>query len=144
MMKIEGLFFKTKSGDNSPQSLTLIKDFGISGDKYAGKNDRQVCLLDLSAAQSAETTDGLCTKRFTGNLLTSGLDYKTVKTGDKYLIGGCEIEIVQTGKKCYPQECPLLLAGTSCSLPGKCAFAKVISGGTINVYDEIVKKGESL
>ncbi|NCC67462.1 MAG: MOSC domain-containing protein [Clostridia bacterium] len=136
-MTIDRLTFSVDSGLEYPQEMELKQGFGIAGDKFAGKGDRHVCLLDTEVAKNVKTLNGLCTKKFTGNFLTSGMCYKSLEVGQKFLVGTAEIEIIQKGKKCYP-ECALVIARTPCELPKSSAFAKVIKSGTVKLNDEII------
>jgi MOSC domain-containing protein YiiM len=136
-MTIDMLTLSADSGLEYPQELQLKQDFGIVGDKFAGRGDRHVCMLDTEVAKNVKTLNGLCTKKFLGNFLTSGMCYQSLEVGQRFLVGTAEIEIIQKGKKCYP-ECVLVMAGTPCELPKGSAFAKVIKSGTAKLNDEII------
>lgn len=120
-----------------PNTMELKVGCGIVGDRFAGKGDRHICMLDTDVAKSIEGLEGLCTKKFTGNFLTTGLNYKSLKLGQKFKAGSAEIEIIQNGKKCYP-ECPLVMAKTPCNLSKGSAFAKVTKSGEVKLGDELI------
>lgn len=136
MKAVEKLTLSVDNGFDFPQEMELKEGFGIVGDKFAGKSDRQICMLDTDVASSVSKLDGLCTKKFTGNFLTTGLDYIALEIGQKFSVGTAEIEIIQKGKKCYP-ECPLVASGNPCKLPKGSAFAKIIKSGTVRLNDEL-------
>lgn len=136
-MTIDRLTLSVDSGLEYLQEMELKQDFGIVGDKFAGKNDRHICLLDTEIAKNVKALDGLCTKKFMGNFLTSGMCYQSLKVGQKFSVGTAEIEIIQKGKKCFP-ECALIIAGTPCDLPKGSAFAKIIKSGKVKLNDEII------
>ena len=137
-MIVDKLTLSVEGGFEYPQIMELQVGFGIVGDRFGGKGDRQICMLDTEVAKSVEGLNGLCTKKFTGNFLTTGLDYKSLKIGQKYAVGSAEIEIIQNGKKCYP-ECPLVMQGTPCNLTKGSAFAKVIKSGEVKVGDSLIE-----
>ncbi len=136
MIKLEKVVLAVDGGYYYPQSVELKQDYGLVGDRFAGDAERQICLLDMDVSNAIKELDGLCTKKFIGNFLTTGLDYKTLEVGQKLKVGKAQIEIVQRGKKCYP-ECPLITANSQCDLPRSCAFAKVIKGATIKMGSEM-------
>lgn len=139
-MTVERLTLSVEGGFEYPQEMELEEGFGIVGDRFAGKGDRQICMLDCEVAKSVQSLDGLCTKKFTGNFITKGMNYQSLKTGQKFEAGTAQIEVIQKGKKCYP-ECALVIAGTPCNLTKGSAFARVIQSGTVKVGDELVPIG---
>jgi len=139
MIKLEKLTLAVEGGFYFPQSVELKEGHGLVGDKAAGKDERQICMLDAQVAKSVENLNGLCTKKFVGNFLTTGLDYKSLEVGKKFKVGNAEIEIIQRGKKCYP-ECELIIANKQCDLPRGSAFAKITKSGTVKVGNELVVK----
>lgn len=96
----------------------------------AGDSPRQLSLADGAALLEARKLPGLCTQRFNAELITEGLDYKTLASGSRLAIGDAELEISAVGKRCY-DECVIHQAGEVCPLPSHCAFARVISSGYI-------------
>lgn len=121
-----------------PKEVKLVEDYGIQGDKTFGKSDRQICLLDSEVAEKVKHLNGLCTKKFTGNILTTGITYALLDVGQRFKIGTAEIEMIQIGKRCFPN-CNLVKQGKPCDLPKSCGFAKVIKTGIININDTIEK-----
>lgn len=114
----------------------LVENKGIEGDRYAKGGVRQVSLMDSESERAARAAHGLCTERFAANLLTEGLDYGKLKTGDILDFGACALEITEPGKECYG-ECPIASAGGVCPIPANSAFAKVARGGEITLGETI-------
>ena len=102
-----------------------------------GDGDRQVSLLMGERAEAIRQANGLCTARFSADIVTQGLSYAALTPGMRLTLGGCTLVIVQQGKRCF-DECALHAAGASCGLPTGCAFARVETGGRICEGDEIV------
>ena len=138
-MNIKTLRLKDDSGENIFNSFDLIADFGVKGDVKAKGGDRQLCLADEDKLNEyREQGKGLCVNRFMPNITTTGLDYSNLKEGDKFKIGGAEIEISSTLKKCFP-ECEFVQSGRICQIKKSCAFAKTLKSGTITAGDEIIE-----
>ena len=123
------------------QSLTLLLDVGVAGDRHSAK-DGSVSLLSGEAEESIRKMGGLCTGRFQANIVTSGLDYATLREGTRLMVGPCALEITRVGKPCY-DVCSLQQSGQTCPLPKSCAFARVSLGGTIQVGDELDAIGDA-
>ena len=122
------------------QTLTLLPDTGVAGDRRSAK-DGSVSLLSGEAEAQIRRLGGLCTERFQANIVTSGLDYATLREGTRLMVGPCALEIIRVGKPCY-DVCSLQQSGRTCPLPTSCAFARVCLGGTIRVGDELDKIGD--
>ena len=118
------------------ESGELVADMGLEGDRYAKGGARQVSLMDSESERAARGAHGLCTDRFAANLLTEGLDYDDLKTGDILDFGACALEITELGKECYP-ECPIASEGGVCPIPASSAFAKVARAGKIRLNNTI-------
>ena len=99
-------------------------------------------LLSGEAEESIRKMGGLCTGRFQANIVTSGLDYATLREGTRLMVGPCALEITRVGKPCY-DVCSLPQSGQTCPLPKSCAFARVSLGGTIRVGDELDAIGDA-
>ncbi|PKM72998.1 MAG: hypothetical protein CVU91_08250 [Firmicutes bacterium HGW-Firmicutes-16] len=97
-----------------------------------GNSPRQICLVDGKALQDARSISGLCTQKFNADLITEGVEYASLESGSCLIIGEAVLEITAAGKRCF-DECLLHQAGETCSLPKNCAFAHVISGGTVRI-----------
>ncbi len=141
MIKLEKLVLAVDGGYYYPQSAELKEEYGLVGDRFAVGGEHQISLLDFDISNAIKELDGLCTKKFIGNFLTVGLDYKSLEVGQRLKVGNAEIEIVERGKKCYP-DCPLIAANRQCDLPRSCAFAKIVKGGTVKVGNEMIIKNK--
>ena len=117
--------------------LTLDERLGVINDRKSAK-DGSVSLLSGEAEESIRAAGGLCTGRFAANILTSGLDYASLRAGSRLNIGEAELEIICVGKPCFG-ECALFQQGEECPLPTSCAFARVLRGGVIHRLDEITR-----
>lgn len=140
MPEISGIRIKVARGvpGQVVEEALLQEGFGIIGDVFAGKKDREITLFEADArAESLKTRgDGLCVTRFSENFLISGLDLMTMKSGVRISMGEAEIELTQIGKECH-EECPVFVREGNCGLFGKAAYARVVKGG-------LVHKGDSL
>jgi len=117
------------------ESGNLIKDFGLEGDRHAGKSLRQVSLFALGSAKEMNGT-GICTARFAENLTTQGIDIWKLPVGSKLKIGESMLEITQIGKGCH-HGCQIRKRGETCVLIRQVVFARVLQGGKISMGDEI-------
>jgi len=124
-----------EGGRTDEPSLALDERLGVPGDRKSAK-DGSVSLLSGEAEEAIRAAGGLCTGRFSANILTSGLDYANLRLDARLEIGETELEITRVGKPCFG-ECTLFQQGEPCPLPKSCAFARVLCGGTINLFDEI-------
>ncbi len=97
-----------------------------------GDSKRQICLADGKALQDARSYHGLCTQKFNADLITEGVEYAALPAGRRLFIGDAVLEITAAGKRCF-DECFLRQAGETCPLPKNCAFAHVVSGGTVRI-----------
>ena len=119
-------------------SATLIKDWGIEGDVHAGKWHRQVSLLAGESIDIVKTKmPDLQIGAFAENIITRGIDFMSIKVGDRLKLGGHVIlEITQIGKECH-NSCTIKKITGDCIMPREGIFSKVISGGTIKAGDAV-------
>lgn len=80
--------------------VCLIEDYGIEGDAHAGKWHRQVSLLSYDRiqefrARGAKVEDGA----FGENLVVEGIDFKTLRSGQKFKCNDVVLELTQIGKR---------------------------------------------
>jgi MOSC domain-containing protein YiiM len=106
--------------------ITLVKGFGIKDDIYANGDDREVIILskDTITKAKADVLDGLCIKRFSGNIVLSEIDLIKIKCGTIIGIGETLLKITKVGKRCF-SECTLVKNKKVCSLAKEVLFAKV-------------------
>ena len=118
-------------------SARLLPDFGIEGDAHAGHWHRQVSLLsqekiDAFRARGAQVTPGA----FGENLVVSGIDFRRLPVGTRLRSGDVLMEITQIGKECH-SHCAIYRATGDCIMPREGVFARVLTGGTLRVGDEM-------
>ena len=116
-------------------SLLLDERFGVIGDDKSAK-DGSVSLLSGEAEERIRSLGGLCTGKFSANIVTDGLEYALLSAGTRLKIGSAMLEITRVGKPCY-EACAIVQSGETCPLPKNCAFARVRCGGDIHTHDEI-------
>jgi molybdopterin adenylyltransferase len=130
MVEVYALCVRPARGERlSLDQAALIAGKGLKGDRSSG-GDRQVSLIAQEALEEAGSYGGLCTGRYSANIVTRGLDYAALKTGDILCIDDCIVGLSEMGKPCH-QACPKIEEG--CPLPGACAFGRVIRGGAVRV-----------
>ena len=124
-----------EGGRTDEPSLALNVRLGVLNDRKSAK-DGSVSLLSGEAEETIRSAGGLCTGRFSANIVTNGLDYAILRIGTRLKIGETELVISRIGKPCFA-ECALFRQNEPCPLPRSCAFARVLRGGTIQQFDEI-------
>ena len=111
--------------------ITLEADYGILGDAHAGKWHRQVSLLPNESVETMRSTmPELQAGDFAENILTEGVDLKSLPVGTVLTIGDTVLEITQIGKECH-SECEIKRLTGRCVMPTDGVFAKVLRGGVI-------------
>lgn len=135
-MRAERLTRAPEGGERvSADMLVLDESLGVLDDRRSAK-DGSVSLLSGEAEKRIRSAGGLCTDRFSANIVTVGLDYAILRAGSRLKIGETELEITRIGKPCF-ETCALMKRGETCPLPASCAFARVVRGGTIRTHDKI-------
>ena len=120
-------------------SCKLIENYGLEGDAHAGSG-RQVSLLSSDQVEAfRERSKGaveLPPGVFGENLLVEGYDFKTYRIGTRFKVGEVLLELTQIGKSCH-SGCEIMQRTGECIMPREGVFAKVITGGTVSVGDEM-------
>ena len=117
----------------------LRADFGIVGDAHAGSGHRQVSLLSLESIEELRQkgTD-ISPGDFAENLTVEGLDLSALAVGHRLRIGAAvELEVTQLGKRCHGR-CRIFEKLGDCIMPRQGVFARVVTGGRIQVGDAII------
>ena len=125
-------------------SITLLESHGIIGDAHAVDTNtpiqyrhRQISLLaDESVETMREMGMELNAGDFAENILTEGIELKTLPVGTRLQVGETELEISQIGKKCH-NDCEIKKLTGKCVMPSEGIFAVVIKGGIIRPGDTI-------
>ena len=120
-------------GKSMIEEAILITGHGLSGDAHAGPGRRQVSLLAwedvLEANKEYKIDSG--SGDFAENIMTKGIDFKTISMGAKLRMGGAVIRITERGK---PEHTAADYSFNGIALLAKKGlFAEVIEGGYI--YD---------
>ncbi len=115
----------------------LRVDHGIVGDAHAGNWHRQVSMLATeSIAKIKAVLPDLPDGAFAENIVTSGLELKTLPIGTRLHLGSTVLELTQIGKECH-YGCAIREATGDCVMPREGIFCKVLEGGTIQPGDTI-------
>lgn len=118
-------------------SIEVKKDHGIVGDAHAGNWHRQISLL---ADESVDTMRGkgveLQPGDFAENILTRGIELKTLSVGTVLHVGETRLQVTQIGKECH-NDCEIRRLVGTCVMPTQGIFAVVLKEGTIRPGDTI-------
>ena len=118
-------------------SCFLKEEWGIDGDIHAGNWHRQVSLLAMESIEKMREK-GLNVRpgAFAENITTEFIDLPNLRVGDRIGLGETELEITQIGKECHAR-CAIYYAAGDCVMPREGVFARVISGGVLQVGDPV-------
>lgn len=124
-------------------SCRIIEDYGLEHDAHAGSG-RQVSLLSADQVEAfRERSKGaveLPPGIFGENLLVEGFDFKSYPVGTRFRIGEVLLEITQIGKQCHTG-CEIMQRTGECIMPREGVFARVLTGGVVNVGDTVELEG---
>ena len=114
---------------------------GIVGDAHAGDWHRQISLL---ADESVDTMRALgltlSPGAFAENILTRGIELKTLPIGTRLRVGEALLEVTQIGKECH-NDCEIKKTTGKCVMPTEGIFAVVVEEGRIQSGDRITIEG---
>ena len=114
---------------------------GIVGDAHAGNWHRQISLL---ADESVDTMRALgltlSPGAFAENILTRGIELKTLPIGTRLRVGEALLEVTQIGKECH-NDCEIKKTTGKCVMPTEGIFAVVLEEGRIQSGDTITVEG---
>jgi MOSC domain-containing protein YiiM len=124
-------------GKSIIREAILIEGHGLMGDAHAGPGRRQISLLSwedvLEANKEYKIDAG--SGDFAENIMTKGIDFKTISMEAKLRMGGAVIRITERGK---PEHTPADYSFKGIALLAKKGlFAEVIESGHILEGDEI-------
>lgn len=118
-------------------AIEVKRDHGIVGDAHAGNWHRQISLL---ADESVDTMRGkgveLRPGDFAENILTRGLELKSLPVGTVLRVGETRLQVTQIGKECH-NDCEIRRLVGTCVMPTQGIFAIVLDEGTIRPGDTI-------
>lgn len=121
----------------SVESARMIENYGIEGDRHAVsegiRTKRQVLLTD----EETLAKFGLSRGDIRENITTTGIEIHSLKEGDRVSLGGDAV--VEITGHCAPcARMDEIRDGLRVALEGnRGMLATVISGGTVNVGDEV-------
>ncbi len=120
------------------ESLHLIPNHGIEGDAHAGNWHRQVSLL---AQESVDTLQAKITLKlkpgdFAENVLTQGIDLKSLAVGTRLKMGTAIGEVTQIGKECHA-DCAIRQQVGDCVMPREGIFVRVLEEGVLKPGDKV-------
>ena len=117
--------------------IDLAVGTGVVGDAHAGAWHRQVSLLpDESVDELREVLPNLAPGDFAENILTRGLDLKSLPVGTVVAAGEALVAVTQIGTKCH-NDCEIKRLTGKCAMPTEGIFAVVIRGGKVRAGDEV-------
>jgi cyclic pyranopterin phosphate synthase len=119
------------------ESLALRVGVGAAGDAHAGNWHRQVSLL---ADESVDTMRALgltlAPGAFAENILTRGIELRTMRVGTLLRAGTALLCVTQIGKECH-SDCAIRRQTGRCVMPTDGIFAVVCADGVVRAGDEI-------
>ena len=112
-------------------SIRVQCGHGIVGDAHAGNWHRQISLLAEESVDKMRAL-GLTLQPgdFAENILTRGLELKSLPIGTRLRVGETLLEVTQIGKKCH-NDCEIKKLTGSCVMPTEGIFAIVLQEGEI-------------
>lgn len=126
-------------------SIDVKVGLGIPGDAHSGSWHRQISLLPVEAVRTLserypdlELGPGV----FAENILTEGIDLKSLPIGTVLEINGALLEVTQIGKQCH-QGCQIQQKTGKCIMPTEGIFAKVLRDGSVSSGDQITVISEA-
>lgn len=139
MAKVRAVCISERKGirKHAVPEIAVRKEHGIVGDAHAGNWHRQISLLakesiDRMRAMGLSLTDGA----FAENIVTEGIELKTLPAGTLLRAGGALLRVTQIGKECH-NDCAIKAATGTCVMPTDGIFAVVVEEGTIRPGDGI-------
>ena len=119
------------------EAMELRVGRGILGDAHAGNWHRQVSLLaEESVNQMRGLGFDLPPGAFAENLLTRGLELKTLPVGTVLRVGAALLAVTQIGKECH-NDCAIKQSAGRCVMPTDGIFAVVLKDGAVRPGDSI-------
>ncbi len=142
-MKVLKLFVVSDDETRKPvHRMSLVKDYGIEGDKHAGDSSRQVSILSHSSlGYMKEKGYEVEAEDFHINMLVDGLDPHNIRIGDILEVKEVLMEVIQIGSSSEKQpQCDIYKRYGMCIMQTEGIFAKVIKGGNVAVSDNMKLK----
>ena len=131
MAKVRAVCISERKGirKHAVPEITVRKEHGIVGDAHAGNWHRQISLLatesiDRMRAMGLSLTDGA----FAENIVTEGIELRTLPVGTLLRVGETLLRVTQIGKECH-NDCAIRKAAGDCVMPREGIFVKVLTEG---------------
>ena len=120
------------------ESIHLIPGHGIQGDAHAGNWHRQVSLLAQESVDKLQSkiTLQLNPGDFAENVLTRGIDLKSLPVGTRLRLGSALGEVTQIGKECH-NDCAIRRQVGDCCMPREGIFLRVLEEGEVRPGDAV-------
>ncbi len=121
------------------EEVHLLPNHGIEGDAHAGNWHRQVSLLaqeSVDVMQKSGIKIQLKPGDFAENILTEGIELKTLPVGTRLKVGSALCEVTQIGKECH-KDCAIRQQVGDCVMPREGIFVKVLEEGYVHPGDEL-------
>ena len=119
------------------EALELRVGRGILGDAHAGNWHRQVSFLaEESVNQMRGLGFDLPPGAFAENILTQGIQLKTLPVGTVLRVGAALLAVTQIGKECH-NDCAIKQSAGRCVMPTDGIFAVVLKDGAVRPGDSI-------
>ena len=115
----------------------IVEGYGLEGDAHGGNWHRQISLLSYDKitdfnARGGNVSDGA----FGENLIVAGIDLRSLPVGTQLKVNDALLEVTQIGKECHAH-CEVFHRVGDCIMPRAGIFAKILSGGTVGMGDEV-------
>lgn len=121
----------------SVDSIELEVGTGVAGDAHSGAWHRQVSLLPNEAVDDLrQVLPNLKAGDFAENILTRGLDLKSLPVGTVISAGEALLAVTQIGKKCH-NDCEIKRLVGKCAMPSEGIFTVVVRGGEVRPGDGV-------
>ncbi len=118
-------------------AIELAVGLGVAGDAHAGNWHRQVSLLpEESVDRMRQKLPSLTAGDFAENILTRGIDLKSLPVGTVLEAGEAELVITQIGKTCH-NDCEIRRLTGDCVMPREGVFCVVTRPGVVCAGDTI-------
>ena len=120
----------------SVDSIELEVGTGVVGDAHSGAWHRQVSLLPNEAVDDLRQVLPNLKAGFAENILTRGLDLKSLPVGTVISAGEALLAVTQIGKKCH-NDCEIKRLVGKCAMPSEGIFTVVVRGGEVRPGDGV-------
>jgi molybdopterin adenylyltransferase len=138
-IKILSLNISEKKGSlKKPVGKFILNEDGVIGDAHAGTKNRQVSLLGQNSIDKFEASTGkkISFGDFAENITLSSLP-EAIAPLDCFEAKGIIMQVSQIGKKCHGNNCTIYTETGDCIMPKEGIFCRILSGGELNINDEL-------